>query len=403
VSGETALSTRFVIRHVAGREVKERVRARSFYVSTGLLVVLILAIGVIASFAGDDGPAVIEVGLAEPAPTALPPAIADAAASIGRETAVTSFDDSVRARDALDDGDVDVVVDVAENELLFAEGIDDEVAAIVQQAWSSTETQRALLDAGLDQDQVTEALTVSPLQPVALDPDGDGPGGLAVLIGTLAAVLLFIALQTFGTYVLTGVVEEKSTAVIELLLVRAAPDQLLAGKVIGIGIAAMAQFALAVIASLISLRISGVEVPSEVWSAVPMTLVWFLGGYALYSTLFALAGSLVSRQEDAQAAATPIFTALLGGYLLVFIFGSDPDSTASTVMSLIPPIAPLLMPMRMAAGAASIIEIVVALVLLAAATFAMWKLASKIFEQVLLRRGSRISWRDAAKLGRDAR
>jgi len=203
--------------------------------------------------------------------------------------------------------------------------------------------------------------------------------------------------------VLTGVVEEKSTAVIEVLLVRARADQMLAGKVIGIGVAALAQFAVAVATGLVALAISGVDVPSEIWAAVPMTLVWFLGGYALYSTLFALAGSLVSRQEDAQAAAAPIMYALVGAYLLVFVFGYNPESTASTVLSLIPPITPLLMPMRMAAGAASVVEVVVSLVLLLASIFAAWKLAGRIYEQVLLRRGSRISWRDASALVRRGR
>ena len=65
-----------------------------------------------------------------------------------------------------------------------------------------------------------------------------------------------------------------------------------------------------------------------------------------------------------------------------------------------PPIAPMLMPMRMAAGAASASEVALALVLLVAATWLAWKVAGRIFEQVLLRRGSRISWRQAVALGR---
>ena len=153
---------------------------------------------------------------------------------------------------------------------------------------------------------------------------------------------------------------------------------------------------------LVSLAISGTHVPGEIWSTLPLTIVWFLGGYALYSTLFALAGSLVSRQEDAPGASAPIMTALVGAYLLVFVFGYVPESGASRILSLIPPIAPFLMPMRMAAGAASVVEVVVAMALLLAATFAVWKLAGKVYEQVLLRRGSRIAWRDALSLLRRA-
>jgi ABC-2 type transport system permease protein len=72
------------------------------------------------------------------------------------------------------------------------------------------------------------------------------------------------------------------------------------------------------------------------------------------------------------------------------------------ILSMVPPMAPLLMPMRMAAGAASVVEVVIALSLLLASIMVVWKLAGKIYEQVLLRRGSRIVWRDALSLLRRA-
>ena len=391
-----------VVRLVARREVVERLRARSFAVATGLLVVVILAIGIISRLNSDDGDEAIEVAVAGALPAGLEDMTGQTASLFERTVDVTGFDDAEAATAAVEDGDADVALVGDRGQVVFAEDIDQEVLAILQQSWASAQVQEALVDAGLDQEQVAGALTTTPLEPVTIDGDDDGNEGLALLTGTLAGILLFISLQTFGTYVLTGVVEEKATAVVEVLLVRARGSQMLAGKVIGIGMAALLQFALAIVAALVSLAISGVEVPGEIWSALPLTLVWFLGGYALYSTLFALAGSLVSRQEDAQAAAMPIMSVLLLAYVMVFTFGSDPESTVSTVMSILPPIAPLLMPMRMAAGAASVVEVVVALVLLAAAILAAWKVTGRIYEQVLLRRGTRISWRDAALLIRRA-
>lgn len=387
-----------VVRLVARREVVERLRARSFAVATGLLIVVILAIGIISRLNTDDGPGTIDVAVSGTLPAALEDMTGQTAAIFERTVEVTAFDDADGARAAVEDGDADVAVLGDEGEVVFDEAVDQEVLAILQQSWANAQVQEALADAGLDDEQVAGALTTTPLETVTIDGDDDGSDGLALLTGTLAGILLFISLQTFGTYVLTGVVEEKATAVVEVLLVRARGSQMLAGKVIGIGIAALLQFALAVGAALASLAISGVEVPDEIWSALPLTLVWFLGGYALYSTLFALAGSLVSRQEDAQAAAMPIMSVLILAYMMVFTFGYDPESTASTVMSLLPPIAPLLMPMRMAAGAASVVEVAVALVLLVAAILAAWAATGRIYEQVLLRRGTRISWRDAASM-----
>jgi ABC-2 type transport system permease protein len=398
-----------VIQLVAAREISQRLRAKSFYIGTGLLIAIILAVGLITRFAGgDDAPSDIAVAVvADPAELtvsadAIEATVRDTASVVDRGATVEFFADLDAAQTALKEGDVDVVLHPAQREALFQDDIDDEVLAVVQQAWAQVEVRDRLGDAGLDPEQITGALAVAPLTGVALDGEDD-VSGLALLTGTMAAILLFISLQTFGTYVLTGVVEEKSSAVVEVLLVRAKADEMLAGKIIGIGIAGLAQFALAIVAAMASLALSGTSVPPEAWSALPMTIVWFLGGFALYSTLFALAGSLVSRQEDAQAAAAPIMYALVAAYMLVFVFGYVPDSTASRVMSLIPPITPLLMPMRMAAGAASVVEVVVAVVLLLAAITGAWKLAARIYEQVLLRRGSRITWRDATRLLRSQR
>jgi ABC-2 type transport system permease protein len=388
-----------VIRLVAGREVGQRLRAKSFYIATGLLVIIVLGMGIANRFVGDSGPSKLDIAVVGTQSDEVTTALQQAATAADREATVSYYGDADSARTALDDEQVNVAVIPAESQVAFRSDVNDETFAVVQQAWAVIETQQNLGDAGLSQAQITQALTITPLQAVTTDGE-DSVSGLAVLTGTLAAILLFISLQTFGNYVLTGVVEEKATAVVEVLLVRASADQLLAGKVLGIGLAALAQFALAVAAGLVSLAIADVDVPSEIWGMVPMTLVWFLLGFAFYSTLFALAGSLVSRQEDAQSAAAPINYALVAAYVLVFLFGYAPESTASTVMSLIPPMTPLLMPMRMAAGAASIVEVVAALVLMLAAIYLVWKLAGRIYEQVLLRRGSRITWKDAGSLAR---
>ncbi|MGD9705796.1 MAG: ABC transporter permease, partial [Acidimicrobiia bacterium] len=223
---------------------------------------------------------------------------------------------------------------------------------------------------------------------------------LATTIGMASAVLLFISISTFGGYVLMGVVEEKSTGVVEVLLSHVKPHQLLTGKVLGIGTVAMMQFAAAVAASVVSLRISGATVPTDVWIGLPTTVLWFIGGFVLYSTLFALAGSFVSRQEDAQGAAAPVSMVFLAAYLTVFALGADPDATVTRVLSIVPPFAPLLMPLRMVTGSASVLEIAVAAVLLVLATYLMLRLAGAVFGRTLLHRGSRLQWRQALRTQR---
>lgn len=391
------IETPRVVQMVARRELRERLRARSFAVATGLLVVLIIGIGVAARLAGGDDPDALEVGLVGEVPAAFEQAVSEVASLFDRQIELTPFDAQDAARTAVVDDEVDAALLADSAEVVFRRSVDQQLMAILQQSLAAVEVRAGLTEAGLEPQEIEDALATTTLEATIADEDG-GDRLLANVTGTLAGILLFIALQTFGTYVLTGVVEEKSTAVIELLLVRARGAQLLAGKVIGIGIAAMIQLTLAVGAALVALAISGIEVPAEIWTALPMALVWFLLGYALYSTLFALAGSLVSRQEDAQAAAMPIMVALFAAYMTVFLFGSDPESTASAWLSILPPIAPLLMPMRMAAGAASGVEIAVSLALLTGSVAIAWIVTGRIYEQVLLQRGTRIGWRSAASL-----
>ena len=233
-----------------------------------------------------------------------------------------------------------------------------------------------------------------------LDPDDGADDGLGIAIGMASAVLLFISISTFGGYVLMGVVEEKSTGVVEILLSHVKPHQLLTGKVLGIGAVAMIQFAAAIVAGLVSLRISGAAVPSDVWVGLPATLRWFVAGFVLYSTLFALAGSFVSRQEDAQGAAAPVSMVFIAAYLTVFAVGGTPDATVTRVLSVLPPFAPLLMPLRMVTGSASMLEIAVAAILLVAATYAMLRLAGAVFGRTLLHRGSRLHWRQVLRTQR---
>jgi ABC-2 type transport system permease protein len=213
----------------------------------------------------------------------------------------------------------------------------------------------------------------------------------------VSGVLLFIAIQMYGGFILMGVVEEKSTAVIEVLLARVRATQLLAGKVLGIGAVAVAQFAILVVAGLVALTISGVDVPGEVWAALPSTLLWFIGGFAIYAFLFALAGAMVSRQEDAQSAAVPVTVLLVSGYIAMFMFLGDPDHAAAQVLVLFPPFTPLLMPMRIAAGEASVIEIAAAVVLMAVTVVVLARVSGGIYSQLVLRRGGRIRWIEAVR------
>ena len=385
---------------VARREVIQRVRRRSFYVFTGLLVAVIIAGGVIAALVGGGSSTKYAVGVVMSGTSGDAAsefaAILTVVGNSGDVTITTiTFDDTAQASTALDAGDVDVVVDIGARAETWQTGVDAPLESLVDIGWRAWSAPTAARAAGLDDSQVRAIVAPDPLASTVVDPGDDNTVG--VLIGFASAVLLFISITSFGGYVLTGVVEEKSTGVVEVLLSHVRARQLMAGKVFGIGAVALLQFSAAVVSALIALKISGTDVPSEIWVGLPATIGWFIGGFLLYSTLFALAGSFVSRMEDAQGAAAPITSAFTIGYILVFTLGSDPTSLAARILSVLPPFAPLLMPLRMVTGAASIVEIIVAAILLALSVIGMLRLAGSVYARTLLHRGSRLRWREALR------
>jgi ABC-2 type transport system permease protein len=383
------------VRLVAARELAQRIRSRAFLITTALLCVLIVAGGVIAAVvSGDDKPPSYDVALIGDVPAGLGDALDAAAQQLGIKVDVTTIDTRVAGDTAVRSGDADVAIDGDATELIARRTPSAALADAIQRAWGFSGAIEAATAAGFSAEEAQFILSPAPLDPIALEESRE-QDPLGVAIGTVIGVLLFLSINLFGSYVLMGVIEEKSTGVIEVLLAQLRPRHLLAGKVLGIGAVALVQMVAIVVAGLVALRISGTTVPGAVWVAVPSTLFWFIGGFVLYNTLFALAGSMVSRVEDAQSATAPITVVFLGAYMAVFILGSDSGSTAATVASLLPPFAPLLMPLRIATGTATWWQVAAAAVLLVVASVWMLRLAGAIYARTLLHRGARLRWREA--------
>lgn len=381
-----------IVRLVAGREIRQRLRAKAFWIFTAILVVAIVGIGVLHAALSGGGHTTYDVAVTTAAPQSFLDGLEQAGTAFDAEVRVTTVDADQLAA-AVTEGDADAAVDVGAKRIDFHHDVPTELSQIVDAAWLSSQAHEGAIAAGLTPDQVQAILQPAPLERQVLDPSSDD--GVGRTVGTIAAVLLFMTINFLGSAILTGVVEEKTTAVVEVLLARVRAHQLLAGKVAGIGVVGFVQFAIAIVAGLVSLRISGATVPTDVWAALPSMMFWFIGGFALYATLFALGGSFVSRQEDAQGAVMPISIFLTAAYILMFAFGSDPGGVPARVLSVLPPFAPLLMPLRIATGSASVIEIAVAAVLLVVAVGLLLRLAGRIYAHTLLHRGARLRWRQA--------
>jgi ABC-2 type transport system permease protein len=191
-------------------------------------------------------------------------------------------------------------------------------------------------------------------------------------------------------------VEEKSSRVVEVLLSRLRPTELLAGKILGIGLVGLAQFGLVVVAALVALTLSdNTLLPATASGTLGWIAFWFVLGYGFYATLYAAAGSLVSRQEETQSIALPMTAVLFVAYVLAFVATESPESAVAVLGSLFPPTAPMVMIVRIAHGGVPPWQIVASVTLSLATIYGLVRLAGRIYAGGALRFGGRVSWRDA--------
>ncbi len=218
------------------------------------------------------------------------------------------------------------------------------------------------------------------------------------ILATFGTAALFGTIIGYGQMTLLGVAEEKSSRVVEVVLGAVEPAKLLAGKVIGIGLFALAQMALILGATAATLlTLDTVPIPSGTWTALTSVFVFFLLGFAFYSTVYAAFGALMARTENASNAAGPLNLVVSIGYMTGVISSGAGDSTFARVLSMLPPFTPTVMPMRIVGGHATMWEVAIAVGLLAASAYWVTRLAARIYIGGIMRGGAKTRLRDALR------
>ncbi len=374
------------IRLVAMREILERGRSRSYILSLVFTVFLLVAGFVLPSLIlGDQA---TRLAIVEPAPPALKIALASAADAYDANLDISNLADRAAAEAALTDGSIDAALAVpadlsAPGELLVLEQADDQVRAITASAVV------ALRAAG-----VTPLLmppSVTALQPPTAEDT------TALIFANAGIILMFIGIFTYGTWVLTGVVEEKQSRVVEVVLSTVRPRNLLIGKVLGIGILALAQLTVLVIAGVVAAQISGrLSLPATTVDAVAMLLVWFILGFAFYSTAMGCLGSLTSRMDEASNASMPVTMTATASYIAsIVLVTQDPSGTLARVLTFLPPAAPMVVPLRTALGAIEPWEIALSIAVMVLSIWALFIVGGRVYAGAVLQTGGRIRLRDA--------
>jgi len=215
------------------------------------------------------------------------------------------------------------------------------------------------------------------------------------LIATFAFVLiLFMTLYFYGFTISRSIIQEKSNRVIEVLLGSLSSDQLMTGKILGVGLVGLTQVGVYATASLgfrFAMATGGMDMLGDVLSIGKLVyfLIFFVLGYFLFSTLFAMIGSVCNTEQDAQSLQFPVMMTLMIPYLTTFFFVKHPDSTATLVTSFIPFFTPMVMMMRISVLTPPFWQIALSILLMLGAIYVMFRAAAKVFRVGTLMYGKR--------------
>lgn len=395
-------------RLVARREIEERLRSRLIWVMTALTTLLVVALIVIPAVVRQPAKPTV-VGLVGSSAQAVGPAVQAIARAAQVDIKVVDVANDAAARADLQHGSLDVALNIGAHGAVAevrgsvgyfqVQTLSPTLQAVLQAALNAVHQRQVLAAAGVPPATVRAALAPVPFSTRSLQPPPTDQ--VARDVAALATgILLYISLALYGAAVANGVAQEKTSRIAEVLLATVRPGQLLAGKVVGIGLCGVGQLAIAVVGGLIAnAAVKSAVIPSTVWSLLPAILLWFVLGYALYAFAYAATGAMVGRQEEVQFASLPITLPILAGFLLTYLTIARPDALWLRLLSFLPPLAPILMPARLALGTVSWWEMLLAVLLTVVAVYGMVRLAARIYAPALVRGGARLTWSAALRLG----
>ncbi|OPX16378.1 ABC transporter permease [Gordonia sp. i37] len=383
---------------IAEREISTRARTKSFLWSTiALMLVIVIGLIVWKAFSG-GGTDTDKVGIVG-ADTSLSTTVTEVGKAAGTPVSVRTVDSPAQARSQVDSGDLDGAIVVGPSgsfTLISKNGLSDTLSGVLRSSISQTTLATGLAQRGVDAADLPRA-TIAEDQTQPAKPGN----GQRIIIAIVGAMLLIMAIMLGGNMIAVGVVEEKTSRIVELLLATVKPLHLMWGKILGIGVVALGQVVVLGATALIAGAATGMlTIAGTAVGMFAATLIWFLLGFVFFATLYAAAGALVSRQEELGSTIMPL-TVLSMAVMYAGIFGIQAlDSTFIQVLTWIPPFSAVLVPIRIATGDTDAMQIVITLILMIAACAVATWIAARIYQRSILRTGSRVKWSEALSMTR---
>ena len=380
---------------VAEREVRERLRGRFFRVITLVLLAVVAAAIVIPTLhsSSKSSQTVGVVGTASPA---LRREVDRLARNESLSVRVVTVADLETARLQLSSGRLDLVINGTTSILVNKPIPATDTSAGAQLARSLAATlgvQQTFRAAGLSTTQIAQITQAKALPIRSVQPGSNR--STAQSTSLIGVVLVFVMLTQYLTWTLMGVMEEKASRVVEVLLAAVKPIDLLGGKLLGIGLVALFQAGLVVAFALILAKAVGSDLLHGTAPLVVVaTLIWLVLGYAFYSWVYAAAGSLTERQDQVQSLALPLSVPIIFGYIIsLTAAGSGNASVLVKVLAFLPPTAPFAIPTWVALGGIAWWELVFSAAISVISTFGVARVAAAIYRRAVLRTGGRVRLR----------
>jgi ABC-2 type transport system permease protein len=280
-----------------------------------------------------------------------------------------------------------------------------------------------LVKNGIDLDKIKNSESKTSLKTFVVDEEGQNTAGNSEAsfgIGLAGGFLIYIFIFMYGTMVMRSVIEEKTNRIVEIIISSVKPFELMFGKIISVALVGLSQFVMWIILGSVFLLIANGLLSTEVdftnlsanegiaseinasLMALPIKtllitfLIYFLGGYLLYGSLFAAIGSASDQETDSQQFIVPITIPLILSFILVQVIIDNPHSGLAYWLSMIPFTSPIIMIARIPFGV-PIHELILSITLLILGfLFTTW-LAGKIYRVGILMYGKKISYKELWK------
>jgi ABC-2 type transport system permease protein len=384
-------------RLVTKREFWVRLRDKGFLISTAITVTVLSVFILVNAVAGDTAPS-YRLAVAE-ADGPFADTVEQVAHDQNISLAVSLVPDLAAAEQAVRSGAVNAAV--VGSEFIVKTDAAPALEDIVAEAHRRQAVSDQLQGQGMSAAEVGSILDPPPMGIRSLEPAPSTQRKVNSSVALVTLLLLYGQLFGYGVWVASGVVEEKSSRVVEVLLSSIRARQLMVGKVIGIGLLGILQLLLiGMVAVGLALATGVLNVPGQAILTLLVTLLWFALGFGFYASLFAAAGALVSRMEELQNAIVPLNLIILGSFFVSIVAVDQPTSTLARVASIVPFSAAFAMPPRIALGAATVPEALASAGLLVGATALVIPLAGRLYAGAIMRIGARMKLRDAWRAAR---